>query len=82
MDDLERRILALEHQARHERELTEWKLDALCRRLQVLEASPLRISAPALLKIMIAIFLPASVLLLTGDLRKALAALRMAATGG
>lgn len=79
MDDLERRLLTLEIESRHERELRDFQIDALSRRLLVLETNP--ITASSLAKLAVALLLPIGVWLLTGDLRKALAALRMMGAG-
>ncbi len=81
MDDqeLERRLLTLELEAKHERELSDSRFDSLSRRLQALEANPVTIGS--LGRIFLAISLPVAVWLLTGDLRKALAALRMMGAG-
>jgi len=79
MDDLERRLLTLEIENRHERELRDFQIDALSRRLLALETNP--VTAAGLLKLAFAIALPLGVWVLTGDLRKALAALRMMGAG-
>ena len=77
MDDLERRIIHLEHATSSDRQLTQIHLDALYQRLQSLESSPLRqISPGAIFRILMAIGLPVIVWLLTGDLAKALRAIR------
>jgi|KBSSwiStaDraftv2_1062776.scaffolds.fasta_scaffold1527012_1 hypothetical protein len=79
MDDLERRLLILEMETKHERELSDSRFDSLSRRLQVLETNPLTVGSMG--RILLAIGLPVAVWLLTGDLRKALAALRMMGAG-
>lgn len=79
MDDLERRVLTLELQAQNDRDLTEWRYSDLSRRLQALEEN--QVTAGSIIRIMLAICLPVGVWLLTGDLRKALAALRMMGAG-
>jgi hypothetical protein len=79
MDDLERRQLTLEFQAQQDRDLSEWRYYDLSRRLQTLEANP--VTAAGLVKLAAAIALPVGAWLLTGDLRKALAVLRMTAGG-
>ena len=79
MDDLERQMLTLQLEHQHERELRDFQIDALSRRLQVLETNPVTVGS--LGRIFLAISLPIAVWLLTGDLRKALAALRMMGAG-
>lgn len=79
MDDLERRLLTLELESKHERELSDSRFDNLSRRLQALEANP--VTVMGLMKLMLALLLPFGVWLLTGDLRKALVALRMMGAG-
>jgi hypothetical protein len=82
MDNLERRLIALEHQQHHDRELTDWRLDEHSRRLQALERNPLqRLSYGSTIKLLIALLLPLAVLFATGDLRKAAMAIRLAAGG-
>ena len=77
MDDLERRLLTLELETKHERELQDFRYDDLCQRLLVLEKNP--VTASSLLKLVAAIALPLGVWLITGDLRKALAVARLGA---
>lgn len=79
MDDLERRLLTMELEVKHERELSDYRYDGLCRRLQRLEQSPVTLAG--MLKIATALALPLGVWLLTGDLRKALVAFRLMAGG-
>jgi hypothetical protein len=82
MDDLERRVIVLEQQVRHERELSDWRYAALSRQLLEAQASPLRqIPSATTVKVFVAILLPLTVLLATGDLRKALAAAARLAGG-
>jgi hypothetical protein len=76
MDSLEQRILALELQAKHERELTDFRLDDLSRRLQAME-KPKSLPVGSIGKIALALALPLVVLLGTGDMRKVLAVLRL-----
>jgi hypothetical protein len=77
MDDLERRLLTLELETKHERELQDFRYDDLSHRLLVLEKNP--VTASSLLKLAAAIALPLGVWLITGDLRKALAVARLGA---
>jgi len=81
--DLERRVIVLEEQSRHERELTDWRFSDLSRRLQAMERGQARqLPTGSMSKIMIAVALPLAVLVITGDLRRALlAALRLAMGG-
>ncbi len=79
MDDLERRIIVIEQQIRHDREMSAWRFSDISRQLQELQTRPLSyLSAGSIIKILIAILLPLAVWLLTGDLRKALEASRLA----
>jgi len=80
MDNLERRVIVLEEQARHERELNDWRFDSLSRQLLGLQTRP-QITAPSLAKILVAIAIPLTALLTTGDLRKVLMAIRLAVGG-
>jgi hypothetical protein len=79
MDDLERRLLTMELEAKHERELSDWRHAEVSRRLQRLEQNPVMLASIA--KIATALVLPIGVWLLTGDLRKALAAFRLMGGG-
>jgi hypothetical protein len=75
MDDLERRIIQLEHQAKSDRQLTQVHLDVLYRRLTTLESHPLRqIPLGTIFRISLALLLPVIVWLVTGDLGKAIRA--------
>lgn len=75
MDELERRILALEFQAQNDRDLSEWRYSDHSRRLRELEANP--VTTATLIKLLVAVCLPIGVWIITGDVRKALVALRM-----
>jgi hypothetical protein len=82
MDDLERRVIVLEQKVQHEQELTDWRFADLSRQLQDLQSAPLQqLSAGAMIKLTFAVALPIVVWMITGDLRKALSALRLAAGG-
>ena len=75
MDDLERRIIQLEHQAKSDRQLTQVHLDQVYRQLQSLQSSPLRqIPLGTIFRISLALLLPIIVWVVTGDLGKALRA--------
>lgn len=75
MDDLERRIIHLEHSTQSDRQLTQVHLDALYRRLAALESNPLRsIQAGTIFRALVAIGLPIAVWLVTGDLARAIRA--------
>ena len=77
MDDLERRILTLEHTQSADRQLAQLHLDALYLRLAALESHPLRrINLGAIFRILTAIVLPIIVWLATGDITRALRAIR------
>jgi hypothetical protein len=79
MEDLERRLIVLEQRCQHDREMTGYRLADISRQLQELQSRPLsQLSAGGLIKITIAILLPLFVWLVTGDLRKALEASRLA----
>lgn len=82
MEDLERRLIVLEQRCQHDREMNAYRFADFSRQLLELQSRPLsQLSAGSLTKITIAILLPLIVWLLTGDLRKALEASRLA-TGG
>lgn len=93
MDNLERRVIALEHQRialqqdlGHEREMTDWRFADLSRRLQALEQAATlswsRIPLGSVMKLVVAFLLPLTVWFATGDLRKALQAAHLAGLGG
>lgn len=86
MDDLERRIIELEAQQHFDRQLVQIHLASLHQRLQALENRPSRhllqesalaISPGSISKLALAFLLPFLVLLLTGDLAKAIRAIRL-----
>lgn len=75
MDDLERRILTVEHTIASDRQLTQLHLSQLHQRLEALEAHPLRSINPGMIfRILMAVVLPIIVWLATGDMAKALRA--------
>jgi hypothetical protein len=84
MDELERRIIHLEHIQSTDRQILQLHLASFHQRLSALEAreptSPVTNSGS--IKLWLAFLLPLLVLLMTGDLKAALRALRLAATGG
>lgn len=82
MDNLERRVIVLEQQLRHERELSDWRFDALSRQFQAFQTRPLaQVTAQTILKILLAIAIPLTALMSTGDLRRLLMAIRLAVGG-
>ncbi len=81
MDDLERRVIVLEQQFRHERERSDWRHQDLSQQLLELQSRSLTLTTGNLVKIVVAVLLPLIVWLITGDLRKALEASRLARGG-
>ena len=85
MDDLERRTLSLEHTIASDRQLTQLHIAMLYQRLQAIEAQPSPNPLPAwlqgislgsALRILLAIVIPLGVWLVTGDITRALRAIR------
>ena len=78
MDDLERRIIHLEHTSHTDRQLTQVHIAALYQRLQAAEQinlNPFRsIPLGSIFRIALALLLPIIVWLVTGDMAKALRA--------
>ena len=85
MDDIERRIIHLEHSQAHDRQLIQLHLSSFHQRLTVLERRPPLASSTSdgsgSIKLWLAFLLPLLVLLMTGDLQAALKAMRLAAGG-
>jgi len=84
MDDLERRIIHLEHSLATDRQLIQLHLASFHQRLTTLERPAQPTSTPGgsgPIKLWLAFLLPLAVLILTGDLQTAIRAMRLAIAG-